>query len=270
MSEKGSMDILLHIPKTGGMTIRTATRWIYGWNGVHTTPKDVLHPKRVASSLDDPERIRLVRGHLSYGLHNHVSVPCRYFTMLREPVSRVISMYYYIKRGWPESKAASLSLGEYIESGHHTYVSNDQTRRLAGPPFPENPSAPSLLERAQNHLQSPNLAFGITERFDEGLILLRRELDWERQPLYVRINTSRDRPSKEDIPPEVRGRIRNQNRLDIQLYEEAEEQFQVNLADIPGFKEEVRRFQKKTAMLSAIGTTITVPYRYAKSFLPQQ
>lgn len=261
------MDIFLHIPKTGGMTLRTATRWIYGWNGVHTTPKDVLHPEQVASSLQDSKNTRLVRGHLSYGLHDYVSVPCRYFTMLREPVARVISLYYYIKRGWPESDVASLSLGEYIESGHHAYVPNDQTRRLAGPPFPSDLSAPSLLERAQNHLQSPTLAFGVTERFDEGLIYLKRQLEWPRQPLYVRTNTSHNRPSKEDIPPSVLKRIRDQNRLDIQLYEEATEQLQENLAASSNFREEVRWFQRKTGMLSAVGTLVTGPYWYIKTVL---
>ncbi|MCS3678766.1 hypothetical protein GGP72_003044 [Salinibacter ruber] len=261
------MDIFLHIPKTGGMTIRTATRWIYGWNGVHTTPKDVLHPKRVASSLDDPERMRLVRGHIAYGLHNHVSVPCRYFTMLREPVSRVISLYYYIKRGWPESEAASLSLEEYIESGHHAYVPNDQTRRLAGPPFPDDSSATSLLERAQNHLQSSNLAFGITERFDAGLIYLKRQLEWPRQPLYVRTNTSSDRPTKEEIPPKVRKRIRDQNRLDVVLYDEATEQFNANVEAISGFEKEVGQFQRTTTTISTIGSFFVKPYQYTKELL---
>ncbi len=261
------MDIFLHIPKTGGMTIRTATRWIYGWNGVYTTPKKVLHPKRVASSLDDPEKIRLVRGHLSYGLHNHVSVPCRYFTMLREPVSRVISLYYYIKRGWPESEAASLSLEEYIESGHHAYVPNDQTRRLAGPPFPDDPSAPSLLQRAVNHLRSPNLAFGITDRFDSGLIYLKRQLEWPRQPLYVRTNTGDHRPTKEEIPPKVRKRIRDQNRLDVVLYDEATEQFNANVESISGFEKEVGQFQRTTTTISTIGSFFVKPYRYTKELL---
>jgi len=224
-----NLDIFLHIPKTGGMSLRMATRWVYGWRRVHTTPTERLEPEQVAASLEQPAQLRLVRGHLAYGLHEHISGPCRYFTMIREPVARVISLYYYVKRQWPNSEAASLTLGEYIESGHRSYMPNDQSRRLAGPPIPEDPSSPSLLKRARAHLRSPNFAFGVTERFDEGLVYLKRHLEWSRHPLYVRINSNDERPSKEDIPVRVRERIREQNRLDLQLYEEATKRFQENI-----------------------------------------
>ncbi|MCS3685487.1 hypothetical protein [Salinibacter ruber] len=249
------------------MTLRTATRWIYGWRGVHTTPRKVLHPEQVGSSIDDLSRIHLIRGHVAYGVHEYVSAPCRYFTLVRDPVARVISLYYYIKRGWPDSKAASLSLDEYIESNHHAYVPNDQTRRLAGPPFLEEGSDPSLLSRAKEHLDAPNVTVGLTERFDAGLILMKRKLDWRRQPLYVRTNTGGSRPSKSEIDPEVRDRIRAQNRLDLQLYEYATERFKKTISSFPEFDEEVRRFQKKTAALSKVGSLLTTPYRYLKAAL---
>ncbi len=102
-------------------------------------------------------------------------------------------------------------------------------------------SAPSRLQRARNHLHSSDLAFGITERFDEELIYLKWRLGWPLQPLYRRTNTGYGQPTKEEVPPRIRKLIRNQNRLDPQLYEEATKLSKVAVKAISGF-EEVRQF----------------------------
>jgi hypothetical protein len=111
------------------------------------------------------------------------------------------------------------------------------------------------------------MAFGITERFDKALIHLKRQLRWSRQPHYVRTNTGHDRPSKEEIPPRVRERIREQNRLDIQLYEMAAEQFDEKVGGAPNFQKEVHQFQQKKTALSAIGSLFASPYRHMSSLL---
>jgi hypothetical protein len=83
----------------------------------------------------------------------------------------------------------------------------------------------------------------------------------------VRTNTGDHRPTKEQIPPRVRKRIRDQNRLDVVLYDEATEQFNANVEAISGFEEDVRQFQRTTTTISAMGSFFVKPYRYTKELL---
>jgi len=48
---------------------------------------------------EELERKRLVMGHFGYGLHQRLPGPSRYVSMLREPVDRVVSLYYFFRSG---------------------------------------------------------------------------------------------------------------------------------------------------------------------------
>ena len=43
-------------------------------------------------------RLRVVRGHLFYGVHECLPQGATYITMLRDPVARVLSAYYFVLR----------------------------------------------------------------------------------------------------------------------------------------------------------------------------
>src|SRR5438045_9763500 len=43
-------------------------------------------------------RLRVVRGHLFYGIHEFLPQGATYITMLRDPVARLLSTYYFILR----------------------------------------------------------------------------------------------------------------------------------------------------------------------------
>ena len=93
-----------------------------------------------------------------------------------------------------------------------------------------------MLEQAKRNLREELVFFGLTERFDESLVLAKRRLGL-RSILYRspasdarpaqatgRVNT--DRPRGNDVPRRrARGR-RACNRYDIELYEYAEELFE--------------------------------------------
>ena len=261
-------DIFLHIPKTGGSSLRTALRFVYGWRRVHTTPTGVIDPSRVARRLNlplDPSP-KLIRGHVTYGLHGYLDGSCCYFTMLRRPIPRVLSLYYYLQEGWPNAPVADLTLAEYIERDHHAYVPNDQTRRLAGPPYPDDPHDESLLQRAIDHLDH-DIAFGLTERFDESLLLLRRMLEWPRLPLYIRVNTNRTRPSRSTLDSRVVERIEEQNQLDIRLYEYSREEFDARLDRQEGLSGDLVQYRTLNRVLETAGTPIMTIYQGIRTFL---
>ena len=97
--------IFLHIPKVGGSTISKIIERQY-------RPRNIFHvrdnssQKRIQNCVDEfkvlpvaeKERIKVLMGHMGFGLHNFLPQPSVYFTLLRDPVERVISYYYFILR----------------------------------------------------------------------------------------------------------------------------------------------------------------------------
>jgi len=126
--------------------------------------------------------------------------------VLRHPVERVISFYFYKKArdGGFESVARQRD--------------NTQTRILAGMvPYagPSTRVTPSALDDAKANLLE-HVELLLAERFDESLILAKRRLGWDRLFYWPR-NVTR-RPSGSGISDHFRRRIEADNAYDLELY----------------------------------------------------
>jgi len=101
----------------------------------------------------DRLRPRLIMGHTVFGLHEHVPRPCRYVTMVRDPVRLAVSQHRYVLRtaGHRHHELAQgMSLEEYIESGLALEMDNSQTRAIAGDiGTPYGGCTPEMLEIAK-------------------------------------------------------------------------------------------------------------------------
>ena len=129
---------------------------------------------------------------------------CDYITMLREPVARVVSTYHHVldhPRHWFHDEAVGNDMGleEFVEAIAGP-ADNLQTRLLAGRVEGElvtradgsvavTPLGAEALEEARANLDR-FLVVGLTERFDESFILVRRALGW-RLPMYATRNAAR-------------------------------------------------------------------------------
>lgn len=169
-------------------------------------------------------RVRLLYGkHVEFGLHEYLSQQISYFTLLREPVDRVLSHYHFARERRLVPKG--MSLHEHI-SAH--VESNLQTRMLAGLSGRNGLPAPAeMLERAKDNLRSCAVV-GLAERFDETMLLLRETFGW-RTPFYERRNIGRHRLSRKAIEADTLRRIAADNQLDVALYEYARELFEVQV-----------------------------------------
>jgi len=84
----------IHLPRTGGKTIRSAFMRSYRpehlINCGKSFPTDFAAlAKRITSNT------RVIHGHLNFGLHTYSSV--RYVTVLRDPLDRMLSWYRYFR-----------------------------------------------------------------------------------------------------------------------------------------------------------------------------
>lgn len=65
-------------------------------------------------NMDEMSGFKLIKGHVYFGIHQYIPQSCSYFSMIRDPFERTMSVYNYIKNR-PSHKyhilANQLSLG---------------------------------------------------------------------------------------------------------------------------------------------------------------
>jgi hypothetical protein len=267
--------IFLHLGKTAGWTLSRVLNRNVSPNVRIGNPANTPHgflslePIRTFASWPESERARyrLVSAHMVYGLHEHVPRPSAYLTLLRKPVARAISGYHRVletptHRLHEAVAARGMPLEDYLTSGISLETDNSQTRAIAGDvetPFGE--CTDELLQRAFRNVDDHFPVVGLTERFDDLLLVLKRTYGWSNL-LYVRANVTKKKPARDEVPSSTIELIRERNRLDVQLYATAAERFQALVDADPGFDEELERFRKRNARYQPWGhLTYTYPRR---------
>ena len=222
--------VFLHVPKTGGKTVDSSLILNFPESErIHLDTLDKRLDETMNSiPLERRSHARLVWGHIPYGVHLYMPQRCEYFTILREPIARVVSVYKYILRArdhvlHDRVATEGIPLEEYLESGmDEGQTENSQTRQLSGRQF-------GVLDRAAlveaKHNLEASLVVGLTERFEETFVLLRRTLGL-RMPFYITRNVS---PPYEASDRAVE-LARERNELDLELYRFARELFATQLS----------------------------------------
>ncbi|MCA1705039.1 MAG: sulfotransferase family 2 domain-containing protein, partial [Actinobacteria bacterium] len=239
--------IFLHIGACGGSTLHPVLERKYPPGKVFTI--DWRKPVSAFTELPASARqnVALLKGHLTYGIHEYVRQPATYFTFMRDPVQRIISHYYFVVRSplhrYHDTVVTNgMSLHDYVKSGLTVEVDNWQVRALSGNvDCPFGSVDETLLDRARANISSQFAVVGLTERYDESLVLLRRAFGWS--PLwYTKENVGINRPRSDEIPESVLANIRDSNSWDVALYHEMLQEFQVRTANRQ-FEREVARFR---------------------------
>jgi hypothetical protein len=156
--------------------------------------------------------------------------PVEGITLLRNPVDRVVSQYYFalraaVKRGHRGLRDLYGDSWDFFE-GERWYFFNGQSRSLlrphydtselastAGPP----PEAALWRERLFNLLRG-RYTVGFQERLDEFATQLADRFGW-RHRFLLRKKVNRDRPPVAELDNETTRLIRSYNWLDVELYE---------------------------------------------------
>jgi len=244
--------IFLHLPKTAGTTLARIIDRQYDSIAILSLYGSMLGEELATIPQNQMDRLRIVTGHLYFGAHAFSSRPGTYVTMLREPIDRVISHYYFVRHepsNYLYDLARKMSLKEFVESCGKQEPNNDQTRLLAGRGHTVRFGICSdeMLDIAKRNLTEHFAVVGISEEFDRSLILMKRILGW-RNPFYSKQNVGQHRPRKEDIPLETLRVIETHNTLDIELYRYAKELFQEEIrVQGESFDLETQRFRKLNA-----------------------
>lgn len=211
---KDKVLVLVHVPKTAGSALTSIICKQYNSNEVFSVSDPSLNIENKVSKIN--ENTKVVFGHNYFGQHKNLG-PHIHVTMLRDPIDRVISHYYYIKEILKDNELTDkYSLEEFAQLDE---FSNMQTHFIAG--------NKQDLEQAINNL-STFAFFGITELFNESLFLMKKTFGWE-NIAYKKENVNTKKPKKQTISKEIIKQIEKANQLDIQLYDWAKENFENRL-----------------------------------------
>jgi hypothetical protein len=265
--------IFLHVPKVGGTTLASVLRARFPVGQTY-----LIDGRCLAESMEEfrrlpPDRraqIRFLHGHMPFGLHEYLPEPSVYVTMLRHPVQRILSYYFYVKRfeEHPHHQAASeMDLRGFACSEISTELDNGQVRLLSGEwhrGIPFGKCTPDLLEEAIDNLVKHFIVVGLTERFDESLLLMRKALGWRGYPLYTKKNVTAGRLQLNTIPPDILETIAQQNQLDMKLYEHVQASFERELEDRCIDAATLRSYGRRLGLyqrLAPLGRAMPAPLR---------
>ncbi|SFE23315.1 Sulfotransferase family protein [Paenibacillus catalpae] len=221
--------LYLHIPKTGGSSFTQA---------INENCPNIVHFHTLVDGIQLSERLvnaDALCGHFIYGIHQFTDRPYQYITMLRHPLERTLS-HFYFKYKNPEydvSYDEDLTFEEYVLNPYYDIeYCNLQARMITGElnnPYPNYQKARDLLDN--------QFAFvGLTELYDISLFLLMQRLNWKLTH-YPKVNVTPNRPSYRSLSSEAVSNVIQKNEIDRNLYEHACQRFNEHVLDLSSKQE---------------------------------
>jgi hypothetical protein len=245
----------VHVPKCGGQSVDAFLQQLFLAEGVHHVGND---SGRLREDLTGLGRYPCYSGHIAYRLRELLPPQAAVMTILRDPVDRAVSCFYFLRahgreflnRRWPGSKVArclDLPLPEFLRAEPaiaRAAMGNVQTAMFSQR-APLDPSAardrPDLngkrptrvdLAVARRNLERCEFV-GLTERLGESLRLLCRMCGWPEPDDVPHVNRTPTRPAAAAIEPEARAILEQWTALDAELYQFARELYADRLRDTP-------------------------------------
>ena len=257
--------IFLHIPKTGGSTLgkilnrHFTQKESFIFNSSKFSDEWIKEFKKLP--MEERKRIKYIRGHMPFGIHACLPQESFYVTILRNPIERIISLYYMALRSkkWylhKLIKSKNLSFSEFVKSGSSGEIWNGQVRLISGASEKVeeiNPSRISYndLKKAKENLKKYFLV-GTTEKFDEFLVILRHMLGLKRI-YYTKEAVARNKPRELKLSDEEISLLKEYNKFDFQLHEFAEELFRERVSEMDiSLEEEVKKFRARNKLYGAM------------------
>jgi len=235
------MLVFIHINKTAGRTVRYILRSSYGVRHCEVEPGYPLQPDRPFSS-EDLQRLRKlyprlesIAGHRVTG-HTDLFEPgteFQYFAFMRDPVKTCASRFQY---NIQYRRKKDLVFEEWIQ---RDWTRNSQTKSIAGTPD---------VERAIRIIRDKNIFIGLSERFDESILMLKELVAKNLNVAYRRVNVASDNSIAQGLLSDERTRqlLVEANRADQELYHYVQQElfpaFQREYG--PGLVEDLARYRR--------------------------
>jgi hypothetical protein len=205
--------VSIHIPKCAGSSLRVALKNALGehmksdyGNRVVLADLQAIRLRRAKNQdalkkLKRWEDVSLIHGHFYASKYLHAPFEKEWITFVRNPISLILSYYYFLRR----KKDGPLA---------------DLAKELSADEFVEHPFFSNVITRITYPLQPTEFKFiGFTEVYSESLNALSSMLGAPLKELSRNTNTNGS--NYQDTHPELRRKIERFNTLDMEWYENA-------------------------------------------------
>ncbi len=216
--EEGHCVVYIHIPKTGGMTFYQILMRQFRDKTVQ-----INNNKDIKIQFKNNPLAKCFMGHMSFKVSNYVKNPCQYISIVRHPVDRIVSLYSHIKLGdHPYSSIIKgMSLQEFVMGRITNETVNDMIRYICGrwnisdSYADDAPIDRNDFDMAKENIEKNFKMVGISERYDEFLVILKMMFGWGNM-CYKKLNVTENKFSASEKDISV---IQKVNNLDLELYE---------------------------------------------------
>lgn len=177
------------------------------------------------SARSEAERFeyRLISGHYAHSLIPLVHPDTLCFTIFREPVDRLVSLYYFIQQEkehylHQQVAATGMSLEEFAGCGLSPELSNWYTGHLTGRSTAEVAAAPQeSLDLALQAL-ARYAVIGTFDAIPDAMLQLQSAANFRRRYRDEQVNRTRSRRGVAEVPESALLQIRDHNAVDLELY----------------------------------------------------
>jgi hypothetical protein len=235
--------LFLHIPKCGGMSFYATLTKHLGPTVADLYNKSQRNLGDTPLLMQDATKTAYC-GHFSFGLHQWINRPCYYVSMVREPVSRLVSLYYFLRNMWPEFHKKLTHVGythtkTFVPEFHADFLDwffenredakvffscpspeldNGMVRRFSGYGLNPAPCPSEALGKAKDNIEKYFSFVGIVERYSESLKMVATIFRLAGLEEHLANKTSR-KPQGLGLPPDIISKISAMNPLDLALYD---------------------------------------------------
>lgn len=264
--------IYLHQPKTGGTTTKGFLKRNFHNRRSFQIEKPYHKNIEQFKNLSDNQKttIDLLYGHFGHGIHKFLPQKCFYFSIIREPIKRVISHYNYdanknsIPKKIANKKGNILSFEDYFFQWSKRF-NNGQVRLLSAENgeffnkgYEFGKCDTEMLEKAKGHVRQNFLLLGLLEEFDKSLMILAKKCGLS-LPIYIKKKVSKDRV-KHSINNKELELIYKYNQLDLEFYDWAKNHFYEEVHKMG------KAFQKKVHYFQYLNKGAQVIYPFLQNF----
>ncbi|MCB0338947.1 MAG: sulfotransferase family 2 domain-containing protein [Bdellovibrionales bacterium] len=250
-----------HVGRSGGHSVNIVLSEYYNpLECIHFNESNQAWKTLRDFGESDFRKLRCVRGHgVYYGIHEYLSAPCTYFSIVRDPVERLISQYHVHTTDptspmYEKVKGADMSLLEY-----QSVYANQQALQLLGIPQSFHGEVTQAHQRhARTLLDRDYIGLGCYELYLESVFLLEKALGWDFW-VYPSISRSSGPDKFRGITEEDRRVIGKSNQFDKFIHQYAGARVRAELLKLSAEQKEELLFFQESAHLYQYLTEVLDP-----------
>jgi len=258
------MYLFIHIPKSAGTTFNDILKRNFneGYISLYGSKKtrffDASELTAIATFFSEAQVVASHHFTCPLTLPQSVDVTFKPITFLRDPVDRVLSTYFYQKKQVGKGirkEFTDLPLEEYFErvkekgyrdsGGKWSYLCNMQAYVM---------DRDYDISRAKKRMSEDFLLAGVSERFDESLLILKKRFKTEGIAFkinYVEKNKGRKLDAGKYLPEQTYKKILEVNLMDKELHDFANQLLDEEIrkygatfhADLENFRRQQKRWR---------------------------